>query len=238
MERPIESAPARMPPPTGTIPSVAVENYLKAIFSLAGQGAGARVLMGGLARALGVTPGTVTTMVRRLRREGLVTYRRYEGVSLTPRGKKAAVSVVRRHRLIETFLVRSLGLDWAEVHEEAERLEHAISPRVIEALDEFLGRPETDPHGEPIPDARGRLRRRPLVDLSVARVGARLCIAQIDDDTPAFLRFASEHSLRPGARGSVVRRDAGAGVLEWRPSRGRPVIVALGVAGKILVTPE
>ncbi len=221
-----------MPRPDPPIPTPTVENYLKAIYAL--SRASGMAPMGALASALGVTPGTVTTMVRRLTRDGLARYEKYAGAGLTPAGKKAALSVVRRHRLIETFLVETLGLDWAEVHAEAERLEHALSPVVIEALDRFLGRPRVDPHGEPIPDSGGRVRERDLVPLGVARAPARFRIAQISDDSPAFLRFAGQHGLRPGARGSVRRVDRASDTLELQADGFPPVSVSVAAAARIL----
>src|SRR5207342_3092513 len=117
----------------------------------------ALVPMGQLASALGVAPGTATTMVKTLAESGLVRYEPYAGVRLTRSGEKLAALVLRRHRLIELFLVRVMGMSWSEVHDEAENLEHAVSDRLIDLIDEMLGRPEVDPHGDPIPDSNGTL---------------------------------------------------------------------------------
>src|SRR5687768_3052943 len=136
------------------LPSSTVENYLKAIY----LGATAlptpeRLLpMGQLAASLGVAPGTATTMVKTLSESGLVEYEPYSGVTLTPAGERLAALVLRRHRLVELFLVKVMGLKWDEVHDEAELLEHVVSERLIDRMDEMLGRPEADPHGDPIPD--------------------------------------------------------------------------------------
>src|ERR1043165_5503845 len=142
--------------------SETVENYLKAIYSLSAKSDSDQVSLGDLAAAVGVTPGTATTMVKKLALDRLAKYERYSGVALTAKGKQTALAVLRRHRLIETFLVRTLGMDWAEVHAEAERLEHALSDRLLQRLDAFLGHPAVDPHGDPIPDPRGRLRQTAL----------------------------------------------------------------------------
>src|ERR671913_226474 len=149
------------------LPSSTVENYLKAIFQgQAALPAGARLVsMGQVAAALSVTPGTATTMVKALAESGLAEYEPYSGVRLTAAGEKLAVLVLRRHRLRELFLVKVMGMSWAEVHEEAEHLEHAVSERLIERIDEMLGRPAVDPHGDPIPDSRGSLARRNYPDL-------------------------------------------------------------------------
>ena len=119
----------------------------------------ALVPMGQLASALGVVPGTATTMVKALAESGLVRYEPYAGVRLLPAGEKLAALVLRRHRLIELFLVKVMGMSWAEVHDEAEHLEHAVSDRLIERIDEMLGRPSVDPHGDPIPDSDGTVIR-------------------------------------------------------------------------------
>jgi DtxR family transcriptional regulator, Mn-dependent transcriptional regulator len=133
--------------------SQTVENYLKAIYQaqMAQPDPRALVPMGYLSSRLGVVPGTATTMVKALAESGLVRYEPYSGVSLTPAGEKLAARVLRRHRLVEQFLVQIMGMSWTEVHEEAEQLEHAVSDRLIERIDEMLGRPEVDPHGDPIP---------------------------------------------------------------------------------------
>ncbi|HET7696996.1 MAG TPA: metal-dependent transcriptional regulator [Vicinamibacterales bacterium] len=138
-----------------TLPSSTVENYLKAIFQAQLQlpRKSDLVPMGQVAAALRVVPGTATTMVKTLSDSGLVKYEPYAGVRLTASGDKLAAMVVRRHRLIELFLVKVMGMNWNEVHAEAEHLEHAISERVIARIDEMLGHPAVDPHADPIPDA-------------------------------------------------------------------------------------
>ena len=144
------------------LPSSTVENYLKAIYQ--GQSA----LRGAISAwcrwdrspsALGVTPGTATTMVKALAESGLAEYEPYSGVRLTAAGEKLAGLVLRRHRLVELFLVQVMGMSWAEVHDEAEQLEHVVSERLIERIDEMLGRPTHDPHGDPIPNPDGAITR-------------------------------------------------------------------------------
>src|ERR671913_2439012 len=140
------------------LPSSTVENYLKAVYLGESQlTEGERLLpMGQLANSLGVAPGTATTMVKALSESGLVEYEPYNGVRLTSAGSRLAALVLRRHRLIELFLVQKMGMRWDEVHDEAELLEHVVSDRLIERIDEMLGRPEVDPHGDPIPTADGQ----------------------------------------------------------------------------------
>src|SRR5262249_29955523 len=146
------------------LPSSTVENYLKAIHL--GQSelpAGERLVpMGHVATALGVTPGTATTMVKALAESGLAEYEPYSGVRLSSAGERLAGLVLRRHRLVELFLVQVMGMSWDEVHEEAEQLEHVVSERLIERIDRMLGRPTHDPHGDPIPTADGALTPRDL----------------------------------------------------------------------------
>ena len=138
------------------MPTATVENYLKEIHHLKREGHDP-VSVGSIAEALSLTPGTVTTMMKHLKDRRLVDYAPRRGVRLSPAGRDAAMQVLRRHRLIEAFLVETIGLDWNEVHEEAEVLEHAISDRLLERIDQMLGHPSHDPHGAPIPDASGRI---------------------------------------------------------------------------------
>ncbi len=140
-------------------PSSTVENYLKAIYQgqLRLSGDIRLVSMGQVATALNVTPGTATTMVKALAESGLAEYEPYSGVRLTPAGERLAALVLRRHRLVELFLVQVMGMSWAEVHDEAELLEHVVSERLIERIDEMLGHPTRDPHGDPIPTAEGAI---------------------------------------------------------------------------------
>src|SRR5580698_8126435 len=138
------------------MPTSTVENYLKAIL-VRSSDAGDVVSTGALAEALGVTPGTITTMVKSMASRGLLEHQPREGVRLTPEGRAHALAVVRKHRLVETFLVQVLKMDWKEVHEEAEALEHAISERVLLRIDAILGHPASDPHGDPIPGRKSQL---------------------------------------------------------------------------------
>ena len=140
------------------MPSLTVENYLKAILQLVIATNSEWISTGQLAATVNVSPGTVTSMLKTLAESGLATYKPYEGVSLTKAGRSLALRMLRRHRLIELFLVRTLDLTWDQVHEEAENMEHAVSDMLIERMDEFLDRPETDPHGDPIPAADGLMR--------------------------------------------------------------------------------
>src|SRR5215203_3854624 len=153
--------------------SQTVENYLKAIFQaqMVLENTDALVPMGQLANALGVVPGTATTMVKALADSGLARYEPYVGVRLSPAGEKLAALVLRRHRLIELFLVNVMGMSWTEVHDEAENLEHAVSDRLIGRMDEMLGFPSVDPHGDPIPNAEGGVAERSYHSLLECPIG-------------------------------------------------------------------
>src|SRR5919112_6387033 len=178
-------------------PSHTVENYLKAIFQaqIALADPGGLVPMGHLASALGVVPGTATTMVKTLAESGLAKYEPYAGVRLTAAGEKLAAMVLRRHRMIELFLVKVMGMSWTEVHDEAEHLEHAVSDRLIELIDEMLGRPSVDPHGDPIPDADGTVTRPAYETLMTCPLHEPVTISRVADQDGDFLRFAERHDL-------------------------------------------
>src|SRR6188472_4164665 len=182
------------------LPSSTVENYLKSIYQ--GQLQLARnerlVPMGSVAAALGVTPGTATTMVKALSESGLAEYEPYTGVRLTDAGEKLAGLVLRRHRLVELFLVQVMGMSWAEVHEEAEQLEHVVSERLLERIAEMLGHPTRDPHGDPIPNPDGGIAKGELETLLTCPIGTRLRVTRIADQDPMFLRFIESNELKPG----------------------------------------
>lgn len=214
-----------------------VEDYLKQILLEQERRGGARVPTGQLAAALAVTPGTVTTMLKSLSGAGHVDYEAYGGAELTRQGRQLALRVLRRHRLIELFLVRVLGLDWSEVHAEAERLEHAVSDRVVERIDELLGRPEVDPHGDPIPTAAGEIGSTQRATLGELEIGGRARVSRIADQDARFLRLVERLGLRPGVRVKVVARDEAADALELELGRGRRAALGLRAAGKIFVEP-
>ena len=153
-----------------TMPSSTVENYVKRLYMEQQRSPERLVPMGRLAAVMGVVPGTVTTMVKALDEERLVHYEPRSGVRLTRSGEKLALHVLRRHRLVELFLVKALGLDWSEVHEEAEVLEHAVSEKVLQRIDDLLGHPTADPHGDPIPDATGTVVHRHVQTLSLIHI--------------------------------------------------------------------
>jgi DtxR family Mn-dependent transcriptional regulator len=220
------------------IPSQTVENYLKTIF-LAQSSHDASddlVPMGQIAAGLGVVPGTATTMIKTLAESGLVHYEPYMGVRLTPAGEKLASLVLRRHRLIELFLVKVLDMNWSEVHDEAERLEHAVSERLIDRIDDMLGRPAVDPHGDPIPTAEGTIARHNHVDLMTAGIDTPLVVTRILDQDPEFLRFVETRRLVPGASIVVRERHPAADSVRLELPSGDVVTIGTRAASKVLVT--
>ena len=213
----------------------AVEDYLKQIFLLEQQGPAARASNGALAGVLGVTPASVTTMVKTLAESGLVDYEAYGGAKLTAAGRQLALHVLRRHRLIELFLVRVLGFEWTEVHDEAERLEHAVSDRVVERIDELLGHPEVDPHGHPIPSVSGAVGATAATPLDEIEPGRRVRVARVSDRDVGFLRALEKIGVRPGTRLTVRARDAGTDSIAVTLGRGRHETLGLRAAARILV---
>jgi DtxR family Mn-dependent transcriptional regulator len=213
-----------------------VEDYIKHIY-LKEQvlSAGSLVPMGELAVALNVVPGTATTMIKTLAEAGLVIYEPRSGVRLSESGEKLALHVLRRHRLVELFLVQTLGMDWSEIHEEAEQLEHVISDRLLERIDTVLGNPTVDPHGDPIPNSDGEVKEQKLVPLTDVTEGTSVIIGRISDQDGDFLQFAEQSGLIPGKSVVLSERDAQSGVLALRTESGSTISIALAAAEKIEV---
>ena len=217
------------------MPSTAVENYLKAILILSDTRP--RVVpLGRIGERVGVTPGTVTSMMRQMAQEGWVEYEPRRGVKLTSKGWKEALSVLRRHRLVELFLVQIMHLDWAHVHEEAEILEHAISDRLLERMDEMLGRPIRDPHGDPIPTLDGEWPTQPLIPLAECHPGTYEVVRVLSDE-PSFLEWLEDQSLRPGCRICVREVDEFAQTLSIATVNAEAGhAIGTGTASRIMVT--
>jgi DtxR family Mn-dependent transcriptional regulator len=175
-------------------------DYLKAVWVIAGTGAASTK---DISEQLSVAPASVTNMLRRLQDMGLVEYERYRGASLTERGREEALRLVRQHRLIETFLMKHLGYSWQDVHEEAERLEHAVSDEFTERLAELLGHPDRDPHGDLIPAADGTFAPERSKPLSETEAGQRVHIIKVSDESASALNYLGERGLVPGSVLSV-----------------------------------
>ena len=219
------------------LPSSTVENYLKAIYTgVAALKAPNQLLpMGQLAGALGVAPGTATTMVKALAESGLVQYEPYAGVALTSAGAKLAALVLRRHRLIELFLVKVMGYSWDEVHDEAEQLEHVVSDRLIERIDQMLGRPETDPHGDPIPDSEGLVKPQDAQNLLTCPLHTPVVVSRVIDQDKVFLRFIEQNNLKPGESIEVEGRDDVSDSVRVRGKDSRQIVIGTRAASKVLV---
>ena len=219
------------------MPSSTVEDYVKQIYleQLGATDPSALVSMGRLAAAMGVVPGTATSMVKALADAGLVDYEPRGGARLTRGGEKLALHVLRRHRLVELFLVRVLGLDWSEVHDEAEELEHSISDKVLERIDAVLGRPSVDPHGDPIPSAKGKVDESRHASLADCDLNRPFRVARVIDQDAAFLQFVHRCGLVPGVGVTVEVRDELADAVWVRPGGGRPLTLGRAAAAKILV---
>ena len=219
------------------MPSSTVENYLKAIYHCAAVLTPPQRLvpMGHLSSALGVVPGTATTMVKALAESGLVEYEPYAGVALSPAGEKLAALVLRRHRLVELFLVRMMGYGWDQVHDEAEQLEHVVSERLIDRIDEMLGRPEVDPHGDPIPTADGHIKMQEAQSLMTCPLGTPVTVTRVVDQDSAFLRFLEKHQLKPGAAIEVEDRDEAADSVRVRGRNDQLITIGARAASKLLV---
>jgi DtxR family Mn-dependent transcriptional regulator len=191
--------------------SVAVQDYAKAIYSIGGE-----VSNSAIAERLGVSPASASAMVKRLESLGLVIHRPYRGVTLTDAGERVALEVIRHHRLIELYLAQALGMPWDRVHEEAEVLEHAISPQLSELIAAALGNPKRDPHGDPIPTSEGQIEERPTRSLAELEPGEVGTLVRVSDSDPAMLRYLSQRGITPGDRFEVTDKQPFDGPLSVR----------------------
>ena len=190
----------------------AIEDYAKAIYAI-GQRSEGPVATNAIAERLGVAPGTVTAMLKRMAKLGLVSYEPYRGVELTAEGNRVALEVIRHHRLIESFLADALGMPWDKVHDEAEVLEHYISEDLEERMASVLGDPSHDPHGDPIPDRTLALVEESTVALADVGPGESATFTRVSDSDPQMLRYLDERGIRPGVEVTVRERDPFGGAL-------------------------
>jgi DtxR family Mn-dependent transcriptional regulator len=216
------------------VASLTIENYTKAIFQICVGQNDRPAATGQIATSLGVSPGTVTSMLKTLSESGLAEYTRYEGVCLTAAGRALALRVLRRHRLIELFLAKTLELSWDEVHEEAENMEHAVSDRLIDRIDTFLEYPAADPHGDPIPRADGTVTVSQTHSLADWHVGQAFRLVRVLDQSPEFLRYLSEQGLPLGTEGVVEENCDSAGIVTVAINENATT-VSREVAEKLLV---
>lgn len=215
--------------------SSTVENYIKCIFLTPKKPTAGFVPMKKLADEMKVSPGTVTAMMKTLSESDLVEYIPRKGCSLTEKGRTLALDVLRKHRLVELFLVKVLGIDWSEVHEDADMLEHVISDRVLDRIDAVLNYPRFGPHGNPIPGSDGQIPERALSPLNELSVGKSARIALIEETDPEFLRYAKEMRLLPNMSVSVSNRDIQAGTITINTEDSGQSVLAISAAKKILV---
>ncbi len=221
------------------MPSLTVENYVKAIYQIGAKAPEEPVATGQLATAMNVSPGTVTSMLKTLSENGLTTYTPYEGVRLADTGRALALRVLRRHRLIELFLVRTLELTWDEVHEEAEHMEHAVSDLLVDRIDAFLGHPKVDPHGDPIPRSDGTLSAEPHAGQTLAKcpAGFAFRLVRVIDQSPDFLRYLTETGLTLGSTGRVTANRDEAGIVTIVVDK-QETTLAQEAAEKLIVAEE
>ena len=218
--------------------SQTTEDYLKAIYDL--QTDGMRAKTSQLADRLAVTAGTVTEMLKRLAASDppLLTYKQHHGVRLTDHGERMALNVIRRHRLLETFLHQTLGLTWDQVHAEAELLEHSLSARVTDALDRFLKFPQSDPHGEPIPDAVGQLPPYSMVTLADIAEGQQFRVVRIQPVRSDLLQYLHSEKIHIGTKGTLIARAPFEGPLTLQlhlPGKERESVLGHKVSRHIYV---
>ena len=199
-----------------------VEDYLKAIYRLSGEGQPAST--SDIADLLDLSAASVSGMVRRLSEQGLLEHEPYRGVALTTEGRRIALRMLRRHRLLEAYLVRFLGYSWDTVHDEAERLEHAVSDVLIERMALALGNPRFDPHGDPIPDSDGAMAELVYTPLAEIPVGETVEIRRVDTSQAERLRYLGHSGLTPGTRVTVTERQPFRGPTTIRSPAGEQVI--------------
>jgi DtxR family Mn-dependent transcriptional regulator len=204
------------------------EDYLKVIYEI--EQAGTAAATTEIAEQLRIAAASVSGMLQRLARLGLVKVERYRGARLTAPGRLVALQLLRRHRIIESFLVTKLGYGWDDVHEEAERLEHAASAELIDRMADALGNPTEDPHGAPIPTAAGRVDERRLSSIADLPVGARARVVRMSDRDPEFLRYLAKRGIVPGATVRVAAREPFDGPIALTVGRARQTIGATAAA--------
>ncbi|TRX50679.1 metal-dependent transcriptional regulator [Fulvivirga sp. M361] len=214
--------------------SFAEENYLKAIYHLSEQ-SGDSVSTNAIAEILNTKAASVTDMIKRLSGKGILSYQKYKGVNVSESGRKAALQVIRKHRLWETFLVEKLKFNWDEVHDVAEQLEHIKSPLLIKRMDEFLGYPKYDPHGDPIPDEHGEFKAKPQVAISECEVNRSGIVVSVKDDSPEFLRYLDKIGAYLGAKVKVLDKVDFDGSMEIQIDNKKIVFISREVSENIWI---
>jgi DtxR family Mn-dependent transcriptional regulator len=226
------SRPPRAQETEGRTLTGQAEDYLKAIFEI--EQGGEAAATNDIAGQLGIAAASVSGMMQRLARLGLVKVERYRGSRLTAHGRHLALQLLRRHRVIESYLVTQLGFGWDDVHPEAERLEHAASAELVERMAEALGNPTEDPHGAPIPTALGRVDERRLSTIADLAPGASARVVRMSDRDPSFLRYLAERGIRPGAFVRVAAREPFDGPITLAVGRAKHAM-GTAVAARVYV---
>lgn len=212
------------------------ENYLKAIFKLFNRDGGTEVNTNAIAEELDTKAASVTDMMRKLADKGLINYEKYKGVSLTKQGRDVAVSIIRKHRLWEVFLCSKLKFKWDEVHEVAEQLEHIQSEMLIDRLDEFLGFPKADPHGDPIPNKQGEFPKDAQICAAQAKQGIKYIITGASDENSSFLKYLDKLDIKLGLPFEVEERFEFDGSMTVKISGKRSMQISKEVANNLYVT--
>lgn len=213
--------------------SLTEENYIKSIYSLSHETG--EVSVSELAKKLHVKLPTVNSMIKKLAAKKLVNYAKYQGVKLTEKGKKEALAIIRKHRLTESFLVQIMGLGWEEVHDIAEQLEHIESERFFNRIDEMLGKPKVDPHGEPIPDINGKISSKNRISLSELPEGKSAKITAVGNDEKSFLDQLNSKGLQIGDSVTVKKKEAFDGSVTITMKGKRETMLSHLVADRIWV---
>jgi DtxR family Mn-dependent transcriptional regulator len=212
------------------------ENYLKAIYHLNSEGTS--VSTNSLATSMQTTPASTNDMIKRLTSKGLITHVKYQGANITPIGKKHALQVIRKHRLWEVFLHEKLHFNWDEVHELAEQLEHIKSPILTDRLDDFLGNPKLDPHGDPIPDRNGKIVIGTIVPLDQLKVNDRGTVTSVGDDDPRLLQYLDSINVRLGTKLEVIAVMKFDGSFEITTDEKSSLFISSKVAELLLITKD
>jgi len=215
--------------------SFAEENYLKAVYHLSNAGE-LDVTTNSIADEMDTKAASVSDMLRRLSEKEMVVYRKYQGVKISEKGKTAALQVIRKHRLWEVFLVEKLKFNWDQVHEIAEQLEHIKSPLLIQRLDEFLGHPKFDPHGDPIPDENGLFKEKPQVPLAEVGISGDGIVVAVKDTNSMFLQHLDRIGIYLGAKTKVTEKVEFDGSMEILVDGKNKLFISKEVAENVLVT--
>lgn len=215
--------------------SFAEENYLKAVYHLSDAG-DLDVSTNAIAEEMNTKAASVSDMLRRLSSKELVIYKKYQGVKISESGKKSALQVIRKHRLWEVFLVEKLKFNWDQVHEIAEQLEHIKSPLLIQRLDEFLGHPKFDPHGDPIPDENGLFKEKPQISLSEVAINETGIVVAVKDTNPLFLQHLDKVGIYLGAKTKIIDKVQFDGSMEILVDSKNKLFISKEIAQNVLVT--